>query len=310
MAGVMTDRKSVFTAGAALLWRRQRVLWWVFVANLLVGIIAAAPVRQQLRSLDSSMVARDGLYHQMNFFRLMEAIGRPEGLPGAFFRGSFVLIAAYFALLVFAMGGVLEAFYYDRPIRFGEFLRASAEFFWRMVRLLILFGVLITPLAIAQSSLGDLSDWIGARSDREQLGFWIMVALTVVIALVGFAARVWVDAAQVDMVARDESGIRRSLGNTRRLLRGSFFRVYGAVIAVQLLLMLISAGLLWIWLKLPHEAIGALFVLGEIIVLLWLAFRLWQKAVVAAWCQRQAAEYVAPVAVAPEVQINESPVLP
>ncbi len=308
MAGVMEERKNLFTAGAALLWRRQRVLWWLFLANLIVGLVATAPIRGQLRVLDHSIVARDAMYHQMNFFRLVEALGRPEGLPQAFFSGSFVVIFLYFALLVFATGGVLETFYYDRPIRFGEFLRASAEFFWRMVRILIVFGLLMVPLALAQDSLGDLSDWIGGRSDREQLGFWVMVALTIVLALIAFVVRVWADAAQVDAIARDETAVRRSLGNARRHLRGTFWRVYATVIAIQLLLIAISIGILWLWLKLPHEWIGMMFVLGEIGVLLWLGFRLWQKAVVAAWYQQRAAvEYVPPV-IPPDAFVPESPI--
>lgn len=311
MADLMEDRKSMFVAGAALLWRRQRVLWWLWLANLIVGVIAMAPIRAQLRVLDSSIVARDELYREMNFFRLVEALARPEGLPQSFFGGSYLLVLAYFVFLVFAMGGVLEAFYYDRPLRFGEFLRASAQFFWRMVRLLIVFAVLMIPLALAQSSLGDLADWILARSDREQLGFWITVALTVVIALVAFVVRVWIDVAQVDAVARDDNAIRRCLGQARRILRGGWLRVYGAIIAIQILLIVISVAILWLWLKLPHEWIGAMWVLGEFGSLLWLAFRLWHKAVVAAWYQQRiAAGYVTPISVTPEPTVLESPVLP
>lgn len=307
----MMEERNVLSAGAALLWRRQRVLWWLWLTNLIMGIIAMVPVRAQLRVLDSSIVARDELYREMNLFRLVEALARPEGLPQSFFGGSYVLIFAYFALLVFAMGGVLEAFVYDRPLRFGEFLRASAQYFWRMVRLLVVFGVLMVPLAFAQGSLGDLSDWILAKSDREQLGFWITVALTIVIALVALVVRVWVDVAQVDAVARDESAVRRSLGQARRALRHGWLRIYGVVVAIQILLIAISVALLWIWIRLPHEWIAVMFVLGEFGILLWLAFRLWQKAVAAAWYQqRVAAEYVPPIVVAPEPSVPESPVLP
>ena len=307
----MEQRKNIFAAGAALLWRRQRVLWWLWLANLAIGVLATAAVRAQLRVLDGSVVARDELYREMNYFRLTEAFARPEGLPNAFYGGSYVLILAYFVLLVFAMGGVLEAFCYDRPLQFAEFLRASAQFFWRMVRLLIAFALLMLPLAFAQNRLGDLSDWIGARSDREQLGFWITVALTLVLALVALLVRVWVDVAQVDAVAHDESAVRRSLARTRTMLRGSFLRVYAAVIAIQLLFIAITAGLFYLWLKVPHEWVGVTFALGQLGVLLGLAFRLWQKAVAAAWHEQSvAAEYVPPIVVAPEPVMPESPVLP
>jgi len=201
--------------------------------------------------------------------------------------------------LLFAMGGVLEALALDRPLRFGEFLRASAEYFWRMVRLLIGFAILVTPLAIAQSFVGDLTDWLGSRSDFEPLGFVVTVAIGAVVALVGMAVRVWIDVAQVDAIAQDEPAIRRSMRRAWHWLRGSFWQVYGAVLAVQFLLIAITLLLLLLWLRLPHEAIGGTFAIGELIVLLWLGFRLWQKAVECAWYQQRAvAEYV-PVAVVP-----------
>src|SRR5689334_5190376 len=112
-------RVSIITAGASLLWRRQRVLWWLFAANLAVGILAAAPVRNQLRILDSSLAVSDSLYHSMNLYRLVEVISRPEGLPNAFYGGSLLLTIVYFAFLLFAMGGVLETLSMDRSLRFG-----------------------------------------------------------------------------------------------------------------------------------------------------------------------------------------------
>ena len=286
-------KQGTIAAGARLLWRRQRVLWWIFAANLVIGILAAAPVRNQLRILDTSLAARDSLYHQFNAFRLIEAIARPEGLPNAFYGGSTLLIFAYYFFLIFAMGGVLESLCLDRTLRFGEFLQSSAEYFWRMVRLLIVFAILVAPLAMAQSFVGDLTDWLASRSDFEQLGFLVTVGIGLVLALIALAVRVWIDVAQLDCVAQDEPAVRRSARQAWRLMRGNFWRVYGAVLAVQVLLLAVTVVLLALWVKLPHEAIGGTWLIGELIVLLWLAARLWQKAGEAAWYQeRIAVEFV------------------
>ena len=296
-------KRGILSAGAALLWRRQRVLWWLFAVNLAIGLLAAAPVRVQLRNLDNSMAASDSLYHEMNMFRLTEAIRRPEGLPSAFFSGSVLLMLVSFAFLVFAMGGVLESLVSDRTLMLGEFLRASADYFWRMVRLLVVFAILLTPLLIAQGSVANLTDWLEGRSDFEQLGFIVTVGIGVVLTLIAFVVRVWIDVAQVDAVVRDEVAVRRSLSQARRLLKRSFWRVYGAVSAVQMLLAIVTLLLLAVWVRLPHEAVGGTFLIGELIVVLWLACRLWQKAVACAWYQeRVAAEYV-PIAVRVEPDV-------
>lgn len=298
----MAHGKGIIAAGAGLLWRRQRVLWWVFGVNLAAGLIATAPVRGQLRILDGSIASADSLYHQMNLLRLVEAIARPEGLPAAFFGGSAILVFAYFLFLLFAMGGVLESLYFDRTLTFGDFLRASAEFFWRMLRLLIVFGILIAPLAVALSGVDPLTAWLGNHSDSEQLGFWVTLGADIVAVLIALAVRVWVDVAQLDAVAQDQPAIRRSLRRAFRLLRGSFFRVYGAVLVVQLLLFAVTFLLLLLWLRLPHEATGATFLIGEVIVLLWLGFRLWQKAVETAWYQQRVLAEMQPMAVAAPVE--------
>jgi len=297
-------KQSIITAGASLLWRRQRVLWWLFAANLAVGILAAAPVFNQLRILDSSMAASESLYHRMNFYLLVEAISLPEGLPNAFYGGSMLLMVVYFAFLLFAMGGVLESLTLDRTLRFGEFLRASAEYFWRMVRLLIVFAIVVAPLAIAQSFVGDLTDWLGNHSDVEQLGFAVTVAIGTVVALVGMAVRVWIDVAQVDAVAQDQPAVRRSARRAWQFLRGGFWRIYGAVMGVQLLLIGITVLLLALWVGLPHEAIGGTLLIGELIALLWLGARLWQKAVECAWYQERVAAETAMVAAGPAIEME------
>jgi hypothetical protein len=286
----MQREKGIVRMGASLLWRRQRVLWWLFAANVVTGLLATAPVSAQLRMLDSSRFASDSLYHQMNLYRLTGMMFRPEGISPAFFSGSTLLVWAYFVFLLFAMGGVLESLYTDRTPSMGDFLRGAAEFFWRMVRLLIVFAVLSAPLLIAQNSVGDFTDWLSARSDSEQLGFWVTLAAAILLTLIGLAVRVWIDIAQLDAVAHDRRAVRRSLKNAWNLLRGSFARVYGAVLAIQFLLLALTLALLWIWLKIPHEGIGRTFLLGEVIVLLWLGFRLWQKAAETAWYHRRSAD--------------------
>jgi hypothetical protein len=302
----MTAGKGIISAGAGLLWRRQRVLWWLFAANLVVGLLAATPVRNQLRNLDNSIAASDSLYHQMNYFRLREAMARPEGIPNAFYGGSTLLVLVYFAFLLFAMGGVLEALSSDRTLPLSEFLRASAEYFWRMVRLLLVFAVLTAPLAIAQSYLGDLADWLSNRSDWEQLGFWVILGFTVILALIGLTIRVWIDVAQLDAVAQDQPAVRRSLRHARRLFRGHFGHVYGAVLGIQSFLFLITLGLFFLWVRLPHEAIASTFFIEELTVLLWLAFRLWQKAVETAWYQQRVLSDIQPPAEIPAETLSVS----
>ena len=46
-------------SGAGLVFQRQRVLWWLFLVNFVLGVIAVLPVRLTLgRLLDHSLASR------------------------------------------------------------------------------------------------------------------------------------------------------------------------------------------------------------------------------------------------------------
>lgn len=270
--------KGIFRAGATLLWRRQRVLWWLFGADFFIGLLASVPLRSHLNSLNTSIAAQLSLYHQFNLFRLDDALSRPDAPHGGVQAVALALVAIYFVFLLFAMGGVLESLYTDTTPRFADFLQASAGYFWRMVRLSIVFGLLMIPLLAAQSGIGPLNDWIGNHSSSERLTFAVSVAIFGVLALIALGVRVWIDLAQLDCVAHERRAIRPAIGHAWQLLRQGFWRVYGAIIAIQIIVGALTMALLWIWTKLPHEAIGRVFLLGQLIVLVWIGGRLWQKA--------------------------------
>ena len=42
------NEKGLVTAGFSLLWRRQGILWWVFVVNFVCGALGTAPAALQL----------------------------------------------------------------------------------------------------------------------------------------------------------------------------------------------------------------------------------------------------------------------
>lgn len=275
--------KGMFRGGAALLWRRQRVLWWIFAANFAAGLLASLPVRAQLAPLNTSIAARDSLYHQLNVFRLQELLMRPEMTPRVLSGNSVAFGFVFFLVLLFAIGGVLDSLYTDRTPRFADFLRSSASYFWRMVRLTIVFVLLMVPVFLAQGGIGPITDWFDNRTSFEPLDFFLPQGINIALALIALAIRVWIDVAQLDCVGHERSAVRDSLGHARQLLRGCFLRVYGCVVGIQLLVAAVTVALLWVWTKLPHEAIGGTFVLGEVIVLSWIGGRLWQKSAETVW---------------------------
>ena len=53
------NEKGLVSAGFSLLWRRQGILWWVFVVNVVCGALGTAPAAVQLaRSLHRSLAGQ------------------------------------------------------------------------------------------------------------------------------------------------------------------------------------------------------------------------------------------------------------
>jgi hypothetical protein len=152
------DNKGLVAAGAALVWRRQRVLWWVYAVNLVLGLLGAAGARTQLEHLLKYSLAGEGLTKGFDLGMFFELVNVPSAnLMRSV--GSSLLFALLFPLfMLFVTGGILAVYREDRRFTAGDFFAASGAFFWRFVRLalfsLIPFGV----LAEAFSGVRKLSD--------------------------------------------------------------------------------------------------------------------------------------------------------
>ncbi len=72
------ENKGLVAAGAALVWRRQRVLWWVFAVNLVIGLLGAAGARSQLNKLLQYSLAGEELAKGFDFGMFLELVSRPN----------------------------------------------------------------------------------------------------------------------------------------------------------------------------------------------------------------------------------------
>lgn len=290
---VAEDNQGLVAAGAALVWRRQRVLWWVFTVNLALGLMGAAGARAELNRTLQHSLAGEGLTKGFDLGMFYELVEQPAvNLTRS--AGSSFLFAALFPLfMIFVSGGILAVYREDRKVSTGDFFAASGAFFWRFVRLalfsLIPFGV----LGFALWGVNKLSDYIGDRSVSALTGFYILLAGATVITLTVLFVRLWFDIAQVRAVVQDEHSMWRNLWKALGISWGNvatLFRVYLCISGVAWVTL--AAGLL-LWAKLPPTATPVTFLLLESIILMQLLTRLWQRASTVTWYKRHAAMFPA-----------------
>jgi hypothetical protein len=303
------ENKGLVASGAALVWRRQRVLWWVFAVNVVLGILGATGARTQLDKLLKFSMAGEGLTKGFDFGMFLELISRPEANLMRSAGSSFLFAALFPLFMIFISGGIMSVYREDRKFTAADFFAASGAFFWRFVRLvlfsLIPFGILFGTF----SGINKLSDYLGDRAVSAQTGFYILETGAIVISLLVLFVRLWFDIAQVRAVVQDEPrmwpNLWKALDISWRNV-STLFRVYLCISGVACAALAIG---LWLWATLPPTWTPLTLLLLEFIILIQLLTRLWQRASSVTWYKRHAAIVPADavaLTAAPPVELMEA----
>jgi len=282
------DNKGLVAAGASLVWRQQRVLWWVFGVNFVLGLLGTVGARLQLAKFLQYSLKGEGLSKGFDVGMFMELVNRPEANLMRSAGSSFLFAALFPLFMLFVTGGILAVYREDRRFTAGDFFAASGAFFWRFVRLALLSIVPFAILFGLLSGVHKLSDYFGDRAVSAETGFYILLAGFIAVTLLTLFVRLWFDIAQVRAVVQDEHkmwpNLWKALGISRRNVT-RLFRVYLCISGVAWVTL---AGGLWLWAKLPPTATPVTFLLLEFIILMQLLSRLWQRASSVTWYQRHA----------------------
>jgi hypothetical protein len=282
-------------SGIGVVIRQQRVLWWLFLVNFILGVIAALPVRLTLGNLLDHSLASRPLADHFDLSTFAEVLSSPQFSFGIF-RSLSLLTAVIFAFVVlFAEPGVIQEFRQgagvNGPARrqtAGEFFGTCGAFLLRMVRLLLWsivpLGLFVVLLAIA----GPMIAIVGEESSNEITGFEFTLLVGFVLFLILAAVRVWISMAEIDLVASGEQKTRRTLfGSARRLTLSNFGKLYTIQLVTAIAVLAIAFLGLAIWINfVPPAAVGMAFIVSEATLLLLLACRLWQKASLVVWYER------------------------
>jgi hypothetical protein len=290
----MSDpNKSPFVAGLGLVWRRQSVLWWIFAVNFVLACMGAGTFARQVSPVLDHSLESQALVHGFNPVVLTTLLMEPHGARAAG-TASACLILVFFIFMLFVEGGLLQVYRLDRKLTKGEFFEAAARFFCRFVRLLIMLLIVLIPVGIVLNLRTRAADLLDERSPSPMPGVWVRLIGLLVVLFLMQAVRLWFDMAQVRAVAEDERAMRRALRRAFKITFGNFGALYWMYLRISIVAWLLAAVLLWIWVRLVRpEWIGVSFLLTQLILLSWLATRLWQRASETIWYQRRLPALVA-----------------
>jgi hypothetical protein len=116
-----------------------------------------------------------------------------------------------------------------------------------------------------------------------------------VIFLIMTIFRIWFDLAEADIVLSDQRAVRKSIrAGLRHTFRG-FGRLLGSYVLAAIVAAIILAGGISLWIKLvSSESVAGAFLFAQLILLLLLIPRFWQRGVAVSYWQQH---MLVPVAV-------------
>jgi hypothetical protein len=268
-------------SAAGLVWRHQRLLWWIFVLNLVLAWLSALPVRAVVRpvldrSLESAKLVTG--FDVSTFVLLLE---RPE-VPMHALVPAALASAVLFLLAMLALdGGVLTVYIEDRRLGLAEFSTSCGLYFWRMARLALVSLAPFAGLMALQSVAGNWAGKLARNAPQERTGFIVQVTVTLLMLLAALLVRLCFDLAQARVVRGNERKVLRELW--RSVVPALDSGLYWQYLAIALFAVASFALGVWLWRLLPHRAIGASFLLLELVTITQIAARLWMKAASARW---------------------------
>jgi hypothetical protein len=282
---------SPLTAGAALVWGHQRILWWLFVINLALASWGVHSVVQGAGDILNHSLAAARLVNGFSFGAFQELSNLPSQPLEV--TGSRATGMIYFLFVLLITGGILEVYRRDVSLSTADFFGAGARCFWRFVRMCILLLLALIPVALIAWGLFMLANHYYRQSISDAPGLWLHAANIALTLLLMMIVRLWFDMAQVIAVVEDERRARRALGAAFRLLRANFGSLFWLFFRISFITGVVFFGGIAVWVKfIPHSAIAASFIISQLLIVFSLATRLWQRAGEMAWYEQHGAASV------------------
>ena len=298
----------LFRNGARLVRRHVRLLIWIFFVNLVLGWLSVGAVRNTFSPMLDHSMASQRLVDKFDMAAMIELVRNPEIQLHPLTSGSLHFSLVFLIYMIFINGGVLTVYREDRKLSKAEFFEMSGAFFWRTLRLVLLS---LIPLAIVGGLYSALSGWSGRLTEdaaNARTGFWMLVAGSIVLWIIALFVRAWFDVAQSLAVARNERGMIRSSGRAFMMTIRNLGTIVTTYVCIHIVGIIAMVALCLVVVYIPHAQFRLSFFVLEILMLIEIAVRLWQKAAAMTWVESLPVE-LPPRAYEPAPVVDLAPVV-
>jgi hypothetical protein len=286
-------KRGTFFSGAALVWQWQRLVWWIFAVCLIFGLFSTHEMTERASSLLDHSAAAQRLVNGFDASAIIMLQQLPDS-PLEIQGHNIVHFSLLFVVfMLFVTGGILASYALDEKPTTTAFFEAAGHHFWRFFRLLIYLAIVLLPIA----GLAALTSAMYTRVQEQSISPYpadhFAEAAAVVILLLLIIVRLWFDMAQVIAVVEDEKKMHRALRRAFGLLRRNFFSLFWLYLRVSIIAWALFAFGLYFWMfRLSPQSNVTAFLLSQLMILIWLGTRLWQRASESLWYRNYQANHV------------------
>jgi hypothetical protein len=285
--------RGTFFSGAGLVWRWQRILWWLFAINLIMAIFASQGMVERLSAAIDHSSASQSFVHGFDVSQVIALASQPDSPLDFQSQTVYHFSVVFMIFMLFVTGGILATYFRDECMQTGPFFEACGYHFWRFVRLLIYMLIVFLPVGGLAALTSVLYTKIDDRSISPFPAVHFFEAAAIVILFLLVVIRIWFDMAQVIAVADDEKRMHQALRRAFSLLWHNFFSLLWLYLRISIIACIIVGLCLWFWMSgLKPESTVAAFLLSQVMLLVWIATRLWQRASETIWYRHYAAATV------------------
>jgi hypothetical protein len=275
------EKRSLIGSGLRMVADNKRYIVWFWLLNLVLAVAGSSAFRESAHTtLDHSLYS-DRLTDGFHVATLLDLLARPElgpvitvTTPAAWLACFFFLATALFLPGVFA--GYASSYRLPRE----EFFRACGRNLWRFIRLMIIAGIIMGIIAGVLFAVNKGVTTKAEESTNELLPFILRMVGLFIILLVMTTLRIWFDLAEADMVLNEQRAVRKSTVTGFRHTFRSLGRLLGSYILITLVAGVTLVVGLWCWIRfIPSTSLTRAFLLTQLILLLLLIPRFWQRAI-------------------------------
>jgi hypothetical protein len=291
----MAEHQGLLSSGWDRVARNKRYVIWFYLLNLALAWFGAGGFGRQAEAVLDHSLQADRLLHGFDLGVLVEMFSRPEfGPTEASFASAFHFALLFFVATALFLPGVLQGYASTYRLPREDFFRACGRNLWRFIRLMIVAGVVMGAVAGALFGLHGVLEKKAAESTNELLLPEVRFVGVFLIFLVMTALRIWFDLAQADVVLSDQRAVRRSIGLGFRHAWRNLARLVGSYLVTTIVAAIILVAGLWAWMRfVPPASVGKAFFVSQLVLLLLLIPRFWQRGIAVSYYLENMVEVIA-----------------